>query len=389
MYLRERTVAVGVLDARGCRGLAGQQSAHPRGDDLLPGVRAGQVDRCRVWFRGSAHRQQRQRRDQHRGPDQDGQITARQRRLAEGRRVAADEPERLGGAHWEQRGRPGAGLPGSLAQQAEAGRGEGGQVSRPDRAVARDWRGEAAVDGVGQHLQDGRVHTRAARADLIQPHHQHRAGQFRCEQRPGARRVAAEQPQSMLRPVFLVQGDDMVGADTGVPAVHRPGRGHLARHPPRVPRGGHGGRAHPKLSLATRGGGHVRARQRRAVDLDNTAIVPAHGPILGVDSTFPPAGSRPGGGSAAHGLQPGLAGLGGRVSGGQPLTCGPQAAERHLRVPHRGRLATARGGSPHPACRARRHHAARRDRLGPSGPPVTGSAHHLPAPWDIARMIAR
>jgi len=141
-----------------------------------------------------------------------------QRRFAQGGRIAAEEAAGFGRPQRPARRGAGAGPPGALTEQAQPGRRERGQVAGADSTVERYRRGEPAVDRVGENLQQGRIHPGAARADLVQAGEQHRAAQIGIEQRPGSCRVAAQQPQPMLRGVAARQVDGAVRAD----AVVRP-----------------------------------------------------------------------------------------------------------------------------------------------------------------------
>ncbi len=163
--------------------------------------------------------------------------------------------------------RPGR-QPVPLAEQAQPGRGERGQVPGADRAVTGDRRGESAVDRVGQRAEHPRVHPGAARADLVQPDHQHGPRQFRGEQRPGPGGVTAQHVQPMLGRLAGGHGDVAFGTHPGGPAVHRALPGHLLSHLPRGPGGGPGGRAHLDPGLAPRHAGHLRTTERRPVDRD-------------------------------------------------------------------------------------------------------------------------
>ena len=223
-----------------------------------------------VRLQRAAHREQRQGRDHYRGPGQPRQVVAGQRGLAEGGRVAAHEAERLGRAQREPRRRSGAGAPGPLADQAQPGRGERGQVPGADRPVQRHRRGEAPVDRVRQHVEHRRVHPGAARADLVQPDHQHGPAQIR--RRAGARpgRVAAQQPQPVLGQLIAAASPTLRLAPTPVvrPYTGR-GRGHLPGGLPRGP----GRRDRAAGATVTRASSRATAatpaqRQRRPVDHD-------------------------------------------------------------------------------------------------------------------------
>jgi len=159
-------------------------------------------------------------------------------------------------------------LPRPLAEQAQAGRREGGEVAGADRAVQRRWRRKAAVDGVGEHQQQRGVHARAAGADLVEAHDEHGASEFGGEQRPGSRRMAADQPRPVSRVIGLAEIDDPVGADPGVAAVDGPVRGHLGVDAPGRPCGIDRRISDPHLRRVARDGGYLSARKRRSVDRD-------------------------------------------------------------------------------------------------------------------------
>ena len=217
---------------------------------------------------------------------------AGQRGIAERGRAAVDEPERLAGVDAELRRRAGAALPGALAEQAQPGGGERGEVAGADRPVERHRRGEAAVDGIGQYRQQRRVHARAARAELVEPHHEHGAGHLGRQQRPGARGVAAQQPYPVLGQVALAEVDRVVGAHPGVPAVHRLPRGQVPSGQPGRPRRGHGPLADGHARLPPRHRRHRRAGQRRPVDDHDCAghgsrPLPAHAAAATVQRPLP------------------------------------------------------------------------------------------------------
>ena len=171
----------------------------------------------------------------------------------------------------ELRRRAGAALPRALAEQAQPGGGQRGEVAGADRPVERHRRGEAAVDGVGQDGQQRRIDARAASTELVEPHDEHGAGHLGRQQRPGARGVAAQQPYPVLGSVPLAEFDHVVGAHSGVPAVHRLPRGQFLHGQPRRPRRGHGRAADGDARLLARHRHQRGAAQRPPVDDHNCA----------------------------------------------------------------------------------------------------------------------
>ena len=102
----------------------------------------------------------------------------------------------------------------------------------------------------------------AVLADLVGPDHQHGAGHLRREQWPGARGVAAQQPDPVLGPVALAERDDMVGAHAGGAAVDRLPRGNLPGDLPGRLRGGHRARRHRHARPLPRDRGHLGTAER-------------------------------------------------------------------------------------------------------------------------------
>ena len=199
VHLGKRPVAVGVLHPGRRRATprpAGPASGRPPAA-ARPG---GPLHRRGVGLQRAAHREQRQRRDHHRGPVsplRSWQASAASPMVAA---LLLMKPSASAGCKRETRRRPGAGAPGPLADQAQPGRGERGQVPGADRPVQRHRRGEAPVERVRQDVQHRGVHPGATRADLVQPGHQHGPAQFGGLQGPRSRPRGCAAAAARARP---------------------------------------------------------------------------------------------------------------------------------------------------------------------------------------------
>jgi hypothetical protein len=228
--LRQRAVTVRVLDAGGADVLAGQQLPHPRRDRLLPGMRPGRVHGRGVRLGRPVHGQERQRGHRDGRLQQLTQVGAGQCGLADRGRVAAHERAGVGRVQRERRQRPA--LPRALAQQAQRGRGQCGEIPGSDRPDHPHRRGETEVQRLGEHVEQRRVDAGAARRQLVEPDRQHGAGPADVEHRPGASGVAADQAQPVTG---VIGGHRPVGAHPRGPPVYRPERGDPADDLPGQP----------------------------------------------------------------------------------------------------------------------------------------------------------
>ena len=207
----------------------------------------------------------RQRRDHDVAAQQVREIAARQRRPRRpsrrcSTRTPARRPTRAGtSAHQPPLARREPPVP--LAEQAQRGRGQRGQVSSADRAVPRYRHRQSRVDPGQQRPEHARIDPRPPAAIWLARTTSIARLSSAAIIGPLPPRVATQQPVPVPGPVPRVHGLIPVGANPCRPAVYLPGGGHL--------RGGRGRRPGPFDALIRHDGRRGPRATSRTCAQDN------------------------------------------------------------------------------------------------------------------------
>jgi hypothetical protein len=141
-------------------------------------------------------------------------------RHADGEGVAADQRQCVARVELDRVGGLCGAEPVALAEQGQAGFGQGGEVAGADGAVFVHAGVAAAVQCGEQGVGDRSAHAGAAGQELVEAHDHHRAHLFLGEHAAEAAGVAAQQAQAVLGPALGFDELVTVRAHAGGAAVH-------------------------------------------------------------------------------------------------------------------------------------------------------------------------